>query len=260
MQMQDMYANYHTHTTRCKHAKGSMREYVENAINNGIRILGFADHVPMPFSVEHYSTYRMSVCETEEYVKEIINLREEYKDQIKILIGYEAEYYPKEFKNMLDNIKSFQCDYIIMGQHFIYNEYDGPYVYIPCGVDVLKQYVSQVIEGLSTNKFSYLAHPDVITFVGDNSLYIQHMTTLCEAAKELKIPLEFNLLGFQEKRSYPSKPFWELVSKIGNQVVIGCDAHKPELVGNKKIYNEALDFLNSLKITPVKEIELKPIK
>ena len=43
-----MIANYHTHTTRCNHAVGSEREYVEKAIELGFSELGFADHAPMP--------------------------------------------------------------------------------------------------------------------------------------------------------------------------------------------------------------------
>ena len=41
--------NYHTHTTRCKHASGEDREYVEKAIESGLKILGFSDHCPWVF-------------------------------------------------------------------------------------------------------------------------------------------------------------------------------------------------------------------
>ena len=34
-----MIANYHTHTWRCRHADGTEREYVEKAINAGLKIL-----------------------------------------------------------------------------------------------------------------------------------------------------------------------------------------------------------------------------
>lgn len=43
-----MIANYHTHTWRCNHAVGTEREYVERAIEGGLKILGFSDHTPMP--------------------------------------------------------------------------------------------------------------------------------------------------------------------------------------------------------------------
>ena len=45
-----MYANYHTHTWRCNHARGTERDYIEQAIASGVKILGFSDHTPNPYS------------------------------------------------------------------------------------------------------------------------------------------------------------------------------------------------------------------
>lgn len=38
--------NFHTHTYRCHHAKGTDRDYVEAAIKAGYTEIGFSDHVP----------------------------------------------------------------------------------------------------------------------------------------------------------------------------------------------------------------------
>ena len=103
-----MYANYHTHTYLSNHATGTPRDYVESAIRGGIRLLGFSDHVPYPFSTGHHSGYRVAVADTETYVSEILALREEYKDKIQIFIGYEAEYFPNEFDAMLKNIRKYE--------------------------------------------------------------------------------------------------------------------------------------------------------
>ena len=54
-----MIANYHTHTWRCLHAAGTEREYVENAIKGGYKILGFSDHTPMPYPGGYVSNVKM---------------------------------------------------------------------------------------------------------------------------------------------------------------------------------------------------------
>ena len=54
-----MIANYHTHTPRCNHAVGTEREYVENALEAGLQILGFSDHSPYIFPGDYYSGFRM---------------------------------------------------------------------------------------------------------------------------------------------------------------------------------------------------------
>ncbi len=41
-QYKGINANYHTHTTRCKHASGEDREYVETAISYGLHDFGTA--------------------------------------------------------------------------------------------------------------------------------------------------------------------------------------------------------------------------
>ena len=58
-----MIANYHTHTIRCNHAKGTEREYIEQAIKEGFKILGFSDHVPQPYPEDFYSWLRMRMSE-----------------------------------------------------------------------------------------------------------------------------------------------------------------------------------------------------
>ena len=114
-----MNKNYHTHTTRCGHAKGTEREYIECAIQNGFKVLGFSDHTPQPYPDSYVSGMRMRMDQLDEYVDTLVNLRDEYKDQIKILIGLETEYYPKYFDKLHEELKARPIDYIIMGQHHV---------------------------------------------------------------------------------------------------------------------------------------------
>ena len=62
-----MIANYHTHTWRCRHADGTEREYVERAIEGGLKILGFSDHSPYPFPDGYDSGMRMRLDQVEGY-------------------------------------------------------------------------------------------------------------------------------------------------------------------------------------------------
>lgn len=252
--------NYHTHTTRCGHALGKDREYVEAAIKSGIEELGFSDHAPMIFENDHISAFRMALSDTEDYVNSVRSLQNEYKDEISIKLGFELEYYPALFKKELEYLKSFNYDYLILGQHYTDNEfektahYSGRKTY---SVAILDKYINQCIEGLSTGEFAYIAHPDLINYSGNKELYVAKMTYFCEKLKELDVPLEFNLLGFSDKRNYPNRNFWEIVSEVGNKIIIGFDAHNPTVLGNLNTYNNALKYLNELNITPVEAINLK---
>ena len=64
-----MEYNYHTHTHRCSHASGTEEEYVKRAVENGIKYMGFSDHVPLRFSDGTESGYRVPVSDAKEYCR-----------------------------------------------------------------------------------------------------------------------------------------------------------------------------------------------
>ena len=95
-----MYANYHTHTWRCHHAQPDENSYVRAAISRGLKILGFSDHTPYPFSKGFHSSFRMEPEMLPDYCRTIEALKGQYRDSVRIEIGLEAEYYPKYFKEL----------------------------------------------------------------------------------------------------------------------------------------------------------------
>lgn len=251
-----MIANYHTHTFRCHHADGTERDYIERAIQNGLHTFGFSDHVPMPFPDGHQSGYRIRMEELEDYVRTVEALREEYRDRITILLGFEAEYYPAHFDAMLQMLSQYDYDYLLMGQHFIGNE-ERPSTRPTDNPALLAQYVDQIIEGLSTGKYTYLCHPDIFHFIGEDADYEREMTRLCRACLDMYIPLEINLLGLEEHRHYPSDRFFRIVSKVQNPVVLGCDAHHLPAVANPDVLAAGEAFAKQYGLTVLQTIPLR---
>lgn len=122
-----MIANYHTHTWRCMHAEGTEREYVERAIEGGLKILGFSDHTPMPYANGYVSNVKMRLNQLEGYVDTVLNLKKEYEKDIEIHLGLEVEYYPKYFKELLHITGQYPIEYFLLAQHFLGNEIDDVY-------------------------------------------------------------------------------------------------------------------------------------
>lgn len=254
-----MKANYHTHSYHCRHAGGQPEEYVLKAIESGLEILGFSDHVPCPFSNGHRSGFRMDTEETETYKNEIAELQVKYEGKIKILSGYESEYYPDEEEGKIKLYEKYGCDYLILGQHFTKNEYDGVYAGSSLSEEDFITYVNQVIEAIRTERFSYVCHPDIANFKKDDRLYVKEMSRLCFEAKEHDIPLELNFLGLAEGRQYPNRLFWETLGKTGAKYVFGCDAHNPDRIGNEETEKKAYRFIEESGISypPEEYITLK---
>ena len=224
-------ANYHTHTPRCKHAEGSEREYIEAAIANGFKTLGFSDHTPQPFDDGFVSGIRMDMEELDGYVDTLKALREEYADRIDIRIGLEVEYYPSCFEKLMREIRKRDIDYLILGQHFVPEEQEGFYAGSKTDrTEDIDAYIDAVIEALETKEFMYLAHPDLIHYTGDNEIYLSHMKRLCGYARDNEVPLEINGLGMLTDRWYPREDFFKLAVSEGCRFIFGCDAHKPTQV------------------------------
>ena len=243
------------------HASGSEEEYIEKAIAEGVKILGFSDHAPFPYPNGYVSTYKMTLDEAEDYYKTLSFLREKYKDKIQIYIGYESEYYEDLWDAALREWRKFPPEYLILGQHFVGTEYDrtrATYVYASCGRnELLPEYVDTVVKGIKTGKFTYVAHPDIFTYGGSLGEYERQMSRLIEAAISEDVPLEINLLGISEGRMYPRLDFWRLAGSYGAKVVVGCDAHEPRRVAVPTEIGRAMDIVSKYNLKLSETLELR---
>lgn len=256
----EMIANYHAHTYRCNHAEGFEREYVENAVKSGMKIFGFSDHSPYIFPGEYYSRFRMKLDQLEDYVDSVLRLRKEFHGVIDIPLGLELEYYPKLLPQLLPVLRDYPLDYVIMGQHFIGNEIDEHYSGWPTdNPRILERYVDQVIEGMQSGLFTYVAHPDLIHFLGDDKIFAQQMRRLCAEAKNCKIPLEVNLLGMMEKPNYPSPLFWEQAAMEGCDAILGMDAHSPKHVLNRDAETRCMEIVNRYQLNLLESVTFRSI-
>ncbi len=252
-----MIANYHTHTTRCFHAKGTEEEYIQNALTAGLEVLGFSDHTPYPFKDGYYSKMRMHPETLQEYMQSLRTLRETYKGQLEIPIGLEAEYYPAHFSELLEWVRDAGVEYMILGQHWLGNEQDETHVIHPFEDEAqLIRCCDQAIEAMQTGVFSYVAHPDLPQYVGDDQTYARHMRRLIKEAKACGLPLEINLHGATLERNYPDPRFWALVAEEGCNVVLGRDAHEPSELLDTETEKRMQDMVGRLGLNLLSKIQL----
>ena len=251
MKQKFMKVNLHSHTYRCNHADGTEREYVEKAIESGLKVLGFADHSPQIYPVPHKSGMRMKIEEAAGYAEVINGLKKEYERQIKILLGFEVEYYPLSFDNLCNALEPLDYDYFILAQHFTKNEFDGKYVGGSCNKEHLGYYVQGICQALDRGFFTYVAHPDLPPYMEDMDYYREQMTRICKKAKEKNVPLEINLLGMASGRIYPRKAFFEIAAEVGNTAILGLAAHEPNDFKRFEVYERALKFADEVGINLV---------
>lgn len=254
-----MKTNYHAHTYRCGHAAPDERSYIETAVTEGFSVFGFADHVPQPYPAGFRSGMRMQPNETADYVNTLQELKEEFDGKIDVHIGFEAEYFPTLFDDLLRLLEPYPYEYLILGQHALDREDQVGCFWAGGRTEdkaILSHYVDQCAEGLNTGAFSCFVHPDVIHFTGDEGIYRAEMRRLCREALSCGVPLEFNLLGYGTHRHYPTPAFWEEAAVVGNPVILGWDAHDASWLEQPHMERDADAYLKSLGIQRIHTLDL----
>ena len=245
---------FHTHTTRCKHAIGTDREYVDMAVSQGFSLIGFSDHTPWPFKDEDTRfRYRMKTYELPEYVESVKSLKDEYKDRIDIRLGLECEPNYQFFDWLRETKDKYGIQYLILGNH--YPAYDDDvFLGRGCTVENMSFYVESTQKALESGLFMYMAHPD-LPFC-NYPVFDEHCKKLsheiCTLCKEHGVPIEFNISGDYKRLTgkvkglgYPTPGFWEIASGYGLDVYIGIDAHSPDRI-NAKQFTDAAEHVRSL--------------
>lgn len=256
-----MIANYHTHTPRCHHAQGAEEQYVQSALAAGLQILGFSDHTPYPFPDGFVSSFRMLPEELSGYAQTVHALQAKYAGQLQLHLGVEAEFYPRFFPQLVQMLADQGVEYMILGQHMLFNEVEGIGSIGPSAdTQLLQQYCNQCIDAMYTGLFTYFAHPDLHHFLGERKAYQAEVRRLCRAARECQVPLEINLLGIREGRHYPNRLFWEVAAEENCPVILGCDAHRPSHLNEPEILHQGLTLADSYGLPLLETIPLRPIK
>ncbi len=252
-----MIANYHTHTPLCHHACGTMEEYIQAALRSGFDVLGFSDHTPWAYATPGFvSRIRMLPEELDGYVGDLQQLRKKYAGQIKLHIGLEAEYFPAYMGWLQEQCERLGVEYLILGCHYDRTDETGMYFGRATKPEHLLRYSEQVVEGMESGAYRYLAHPDLFL----NYYHTFDKTAervcreICAAAAKQELPLEYNLLG-QSMHSraigrlgYTTRAFWEIAAEYNVKAILGCDAHDPQQLDCMQAWADARAMLTGLNI------------
>ena len=238
----------HNHTPLCNHAKGSPEEFIQKALQKGIKIYGFADHAPMEFDYK----YRMNFEDMDKYEQEIKKLKEKYKDKIEILLGYEVDFTPFVDKRVIKR----EVDYLIGSVHFLDNwGFDNPEFIKEWEKrdidDVYKEYFTKIEEMANSKLFNIVGHIDLVKIFGHKpKKNIKDIAkNAIKAIKNSKMAVEINTAGLRKpiKETYPYGELLDMILNENIDITFSSDAHSPEQVGFK--LNETINKVKKLGLS-----------
>ena len=118
--MENRQVNLHCHTALCKHAEGAVRDYCIKALEQGLKVLGFAEHSAFPD--DRYGNTRMDYAQLIPYRQAIEEARKEFPE-LTILAGLEVDFdpeFPLDFyrRELKERLK---LDFLAAGVHFVHD-------------------------------------------------------------------------------------------------------------------------------------------
>lgn len=228
-----MIVDLHNHTSLCNHATGTLDAYIQKAIANDTQYFGFSDHAPMKFDEK----YRMNFAQMQAYEASVLEAKERYKGEIKILLAYEVDYLDGYIDTRVLNAK---VDYFIASVHFIGKwGFDNPEfigTYKEKDIDLIWQDYFDAIEAMAkTGLFDIVGHLDLIkvfNFLPKKDIRLIAQNAL-KAIKASDMVIELNMAGLRKpvKEAYPSASLLEVIQELEIPITFASDAHSPDQVG-----------------------------
>ncbi len=257
-----MRTNFHTHVNRCRHASGTAEDYINCAIQSGLKQLGFSDHAPFP---EDCFGLRMPYKELNEYLNELDELKIRYKGKIRLWKGLEIEYLPEFYHYYEKLLVEYKVEYLLLGEHYYKtSRNETKNIYETDFTELYVDYAKTVAQGIRTELFQAVAHPDIFMINPWNWDENCEKATdiILDAAVNYNIPLEYNANGIRrgiwefpngKRYPYPYETFWKKAASAGVRVIVGSDCHEPSQVWDESV-ERSYQNLKKLGIVPETEL------
>ncbi|MBQ8590803.1 MAG: histidinol-phosphatase [Firmicutes bacterium] len=266
-------ANAHTHTTYCD-GKCSAEEMILGAIGKGLTCLGFSGHCYTWFD----ESYAMSRENTEQYRKEILELKEKYRGTIDIVLGTEwdgdaRDLDPKEY------------EYTLGSCHYVYGETTGRYYTVDytieelqaCkdeafhgdGMAMVRAYYEAMIRMVQNRKPTIVGHLDLIRKLNAGNRFFDetsedYLQIAKEAAKvcvDSGCIIEINTGGVYRRyrnTPYPAEPILRYINDLGGKVTINSDCH--DIEGIDYMFPQTLELMKRCGFRTVWQLTAEGMK
>lgn len=225
-----MRVDLHMHTTLCRHATGTVDEYIAQGQRMGLDIMGFTDHNPMP---EWYDTAaRMYPEQLPTYVQWITEAQARTRTP-RILLGLEADFFPGTEDAVREQIDTYDFDYIIGSVH----PFGGWIDFAAPGdpEDLCRKYYSLLEKSAQSRLFDIIAHPDLVKHwaPASESVWKPLAARALDAVAESGAALEYNASGAYKdiQEVYPNPVILAMARERGIPIAFGSDAHDAQHVG-----------------------------
>ncbi|MGN0375054.1 MAG: histidinol-phosphatase HisJ family protein [Butyrivibrio sp.] len=247
-----MIGDYHIHTHFSSDSKVNPKEYIEKAIQLGMKEICFTDHMDMDYPPENgVEMFRVDI---DKYFEELSRLRWLYRDRIKIKIGIELGVNPSIYDANREFIQAHPFDFIIGSSHIV-NGIDPYYPYYwenRTPRECIMEYYEAILKNVTFyNDYDVYGHLDYVrryvpdksyVYVDEDFYEITDMILKNIIARGRGIELNTRSLADGFTTYIPTISLLERYRKLGGEIVtVGSDSHSLSNLGYG--FKTAMDIL-----------------
>ncbi len=233
----------HVHTFRCGHAGGAVAGLRPPGDRAGLSEIAFTDHIPLYFLPEADRDPKLAMAEAQfdGYVREVEDLRSEFRGTIDVRLGLEADYaedFEEELARWLDRA---DWDVVLGSVHWV----DGGWIDDPAtsparfareGIEALyERYYRLLSKAAGTGLFDVLTHFDLPKKHGHRPPFplAEAEGAAIAAARRSGLAVEISSAGLRKPvgEAYPEPRLLSAIVEAGIPVTFSSDAHAPAEVG-----------------------------
>jgi histidinol-phosphatase (PHP family) len=235
----------HMHTALCRHATGTMEEYVQAGVRKKLQKIFFLEHLET--GIGYFETTWLSDQDFDTYFHEGRRLQRKYAGIIEIGLGVEVGYNPEAVEEILQKLAERPWDRIGISYHFLkttagyLNMVSSKQVNTKAlgdyGVEqVITAYYQDLTEAVRRLPGDVLCHFDAaLRYNPEFRTTERHdalIDALLDAVAEKKMAVEVNTSGYRiRNQPFPAPELLKKVIARNIPLVAGSDAHHPQEVG-----------------------------
>ena len=234
--------DYHSHHSRCGHAVGELRDYIQRASELGITHFGVSDHGPAYWLPGDHAQpgIQMASSELPRYVREASEEKAKYADRLSVAVGVEADFIEGHEAALATWLEAHPFDYVLGSVHYVerVSVFDRGRWFREDPETVFRKYYELVIQAAGSGLFDILSHLSVIEVYAPpvpESLASELYPEVAAAIAAAGCIVEINTSCYRKQpdwdEPFPNRRLLRELLRVGVPLTFGSDCHKPDEVG-----------------------------
>ncbi len=228
-------ADCHTHPFQERRTIAGVREFAEAALVRNLRRLVFTEHAPLSAAL-HPSSHFLTEDEFADYYECCLQIREEYRGRLAIVIGAEFDYHPDNLDMIRQVLRAYPLEHVGGSLH-VHGDYWASLLSQVSAEERIAFALDQTLRLVQSGLFTCLMHFDFFRWKipGYNPReHVQTVDRIMNALVQSGMKMEINTSGiYRDFKSFlPCLEVLRRAKMAGVRLCCGSDAHQASKVAD----------------------------